>query len=245
MPEFAVPDALAQLVQDASQRRKKTEDFHETIELSLNLNLDPRKPGQALRGSLTLPHGTGKKVNLLVLSDDAAVQAKCQELGVTCGGRQLVQDVKDGNVAVDSYERALATPDVSLSSVARLLGPRGLMPNAKSRTLLSPDELVNILEDQVSGKEVLYRTEKNGIVHIPVGKANMSTEALLENVGSCLQGIHQVKPDAYGKGKKPSKNAKYLLRAHLSTTQGKGSKRLDLRTVDPTSAFFLSSVEAK
>jgi large subunit ribosomal protein L1 len=221
----------------------------ETIELSLNLNLDPRKPGQALRGSLSLPHGTGKTSTAIVFTNDTALQEAALKAGALhAGGDSLVEQVLQGEVSVDSFDRALASSDMMpllSKKVARLLGPRGLMPNAKVGTLVPADELLEALDTQLTGKELQFRTEKEGIVHVPVGMGSFGTKKLLENIGQVMKTIFESKPESFGKGKKKGasgKGTKYMLRASLSSTQGPGM-RLDLRTVDPTSAFFLSSVE--
>jgi large subunit ribosomal protein L1 len=223
----------------------------ETIELSLNLNLDPRKPGQALRGSLSLPHGTGKVIRTIVFTNDPDIQEAALKAGALhAGGDTLIDQVLQGEVSVDSFDRAVASSDMmpTLSKkVARLLGPRGLMPNAKVGTLVAADELLVALDTQLTGKELQFRTEKEGIVHLPVGKSSFSREKLLDNIGQVMKTIFENKPETFGKGKKSgsiSKGTKYLLKASLSSTQGIGI-RLDLRTVDPTSAFFLKSVDGE
>lgn len=231
----------------------------ETIELALNLNLDPRKPGQALRGSVSLPHGTGKKgVNCVVFTSDEATQEKAKAAGALhAGSEALIDSIVSGEVPVDSFQAALATQDilpVLTKKAARLLGPRGLMPNVKVGTLLkTPQELLAAIEPTIAGKEVSYRTEKQGIIHVAVGKDSFGEKKLLENIGAVMEEIFEAKPESYGKGKKKSggkkgqakkstKQAKYLLKAHLCSTQSPAI-RVDIRTVDPNSAFFLTSAD--
>ena len=219
----------------------------ETIEVAINLNLDPRRPGQALRGSLRLPHGTGKTVRCLVFSSDADLIAKAQSQGHLAGGEDLLESIKAGDVSLDQYSRALATQDMMSpiqKGLARLLGPRGLMPNPKTNTIFeSPSDLWKNLLEQSS--TITFRTESNGILQFPVGKASFPPNQLLENLQAICQTVQEVKPDNYGKGKKKKsvgKNVKYWLKASLSSTQGKGV-RMDLRTVDPTSPFFMKEPE--
>lgn len=219
----------------------------ETIEVAINLNLDPRRPGQALRGSLRLPHGTGKTVQCLVFSSDADLIQKAKAQGHLAGGEDLVEQIKAGEVGLDQYSRALATQEFMGSiqkSLARLLGPRGLMPNPKTNTIFeSPSELWTNLQEQSS--TITFRTESNGILQFPVGKASFDSTHLLENLQAICQTVQEVKPENYGKGKKKKsvgKNVKYWLKASLSSTQGKGV-RMDLRTVDPTSPFFMKEPE--
>ena len=236
----------------------------ETIELALNLNLDPRKPGQALRGSCSLPHGTGKTVSVVVFTNDAELAKSLQEQGgggdnatkgqVVAGGDELIADLASGVVPL-TFDRALATPDMmsSLSSIARLLGPRGLMPNAKVGTIAPPAQLPDVLRQQQAG-QIQYRTDKSGIVHAGVAKGSFTKEQIADNIQAFMNTLQEVKPDSFGKGKKKgggggkgkggggNKNAKYYLKAHVTSTQGKGVQ-VDLRTVDPTSTFFMGEVE--
>lgn len=267
IPEIPLLDAMDDLLRSADQRRrrrqrkylrnnnnKEEDNTHhpdETVEIVVNLNLDPRKPGQALRGSVNLPHGTGKTIQCVVFTQDADLQAAVKQHGATAtGGEELIDEIVNGTVPVDSFQRALATSDmmpILSRKAARLLGPRGLMPNAKSNTLFpKSQDLLQALETQLAGKEAPYRTEKEGIVHVPVGKVSFGQDKIVENIGQVMKELLAVKPEQYGKGKKSSKatgkSAKYFLKASVSTTQGKGV-RLDLRTVDPSSPFFLNRVE--
>lgn len=255
-PEFAITHALQDLLDDIERRQEKrlleaernkkegVKKVDETIEISVNLNLDPKKPGQALRGSVSLPHGSGKTVNCIVLTSDESLQQEATKAGALhVGGADLVGSIKDGTVPID-FERTLATPEMmdALKPIARLLGPRGLMPNPKSGTLLPPEDLIAALETQRMGREVPYRTDREGIVHLRVGKGSFGLEPLLGNVGAIMKEIFAVKPEQYGKGKKVGKGTKYLLKAAVSSTQGPGI-RVDLRTLDPSSAFFLKAAD--
>lgn len=263
-PEFPVADALNQVLHDIKQRnlnrnnkwkrngKEERDPPDETIEMALNLNLDPRKPGQALRGSISLPHGTGKKgVECIVFTGNADLKESCLKVGaVHAGGEEIIDQIADGTIPINNVGQCLATTDImpTLSKkLARILGPRGIMPNAKVGTLVQdPSDLLGTLETQVAGKEITYRTEKEGIVHVIVGKGSFEPDSLLENIGEVMKTIYEVKPESYGKGKKgksTGKGTKYLLKASLTSTQGKGI-RLDLRTIDPSSLFFLKSGDA-
>ncbi len=225
----------------------------ETVELTLNLNVDPRRPGQALRGSLLLPHGTGKTVSCLVFTADPTTQQQAGQAGHRAGGVDLIDQILQGSVSLDGYQRALATKDVMPTvqrQLARLLGPRGLMPNPKTNTVFDDgSSLLTSLREQ--SNTVTYRTDLNGILHFVVGKGSFAPEQLLENVQTICQTVQEIKPEQYGRSKKKKgggkkkvgKNVKYWLRAHLTATQGKGSVRMDLRTVDPTSPFFMKEPE--
>lgn len=239
----------------------------ETIELALNLNLDPRKPGQALRGSCSLPHGTGKTVSVVVFTNDAELAKSIQEQAgggdegeggkgsVVAGGENLISDLADGTIPL-TFDRALATPEImsSLAPLARLLGPRGLMPNAKVGTIVPPSQMMDTIKQQQAG-QIHYRTDKAGIVHAGVAKGSFDKNQIVENVQAFMNEMQEVKPESFGKGKKKggggkgksgggggNKNAKYYLKAHVSSTQGKGVP-VDLRTVDPTSTFFMGEIE--
>eukprot|EP00536_Pseudo-nitzschia_multiseries_P012185 jgi/Psemu1/326719/estExt_fgenesh1_pg.C_4510001 len=283
IPEFSVPTGL-QMVLDSVEERKKLraakwernkderrskgiEDVgeyrnqNETIELAVNLNVDPRRPGQALRGSIVLPHGTGKTVSCIVFTSDPSTIDEAKSQGHEAGGEELVDRILAGETSLDSYQRALATKEslpLVQKQLARLLGPRGLMPNPKTNTVFDEGkELLDALREQSS--TVTYRTESGGIVHFPIGKGNFSSKQLTENLQVICQAVQDAKPEQYGRGKKPkskgggagtkgnskkqSKNVKYWLKAHLTATQGKGSVRLDLRTVDPASPFFMKEPE--
>jgi len=138
-----------------------------------------------------------------------------------------------------------------LSKIARILGPRGLMPNAKLDTIQVAANMADAVKAQSAGM-VQYRTDKNGIVHAGVGRGSFKAEELSENIRELMNTIQNVKPESFGKGKKKDtgggkgksaaakKDAKYYLKAHLTSTQGKGSMNIDLRTVDPTSSYFMS-----
>lgn len=164
---------------------------------------------------------------------------------VAAGGASLVEAIQSGETPLTSFQRTLATPEAMrrLGAVARLLGPRGLMPNPKLGTIVPPDELLEALQQQMSGMSN-YRTDKEGIVHVGLGRGSFGPEKLLDNVRAMMNEIQGIRPESFGKGKKGqkkvSKGTKYFLKAHLSATQGRGSVLVDLRTIDPTSAFFMT-----
>lgn len=218
----------------------------ETVELALQLNLDPRKPGQALRGSLSLPHGNGKTFGVAVFTDDANIAAQAMERGaVAAGGTSLIESIQNGDTSITSFERTIASPEMmsQLSSIARLLGPRGLMPNPKLNTIVPQSELLEAMERQMSGMSN-YRTDREGIVRLGIGRGSFGMDKLLDNVRDLMNEIQNVKPESFGRGKKGqkkvAKGTKYYLKAHLSSTQSRGSVLVDLRTIDPTSSFFMS-----
>jgi large subunit ribosomal protein L1 len=259
-----VVKALDNLMEGIQQRREKREakwnrnadvrrakgikeqgaywNVDETVELALNLNLDPRKPGQALRGTMALPHGTGKVVKALVFVDDEDdIEKLNAPKGTTIGGPSLIEGIMDGTASLDGYDRAYATPEAMsrLGKAARLLGPKGLYPNAKTGSIVPLDKLPDVLSSLNS--IVTYRTDKQGIVHAGIGKGSFSSDALLDNIRTFMNGIQEVKPtEGHGKGKKASTKAKYYLSAFLASSQGP-SQKVDLRSLDPTSTFFMAT----
>jgi len=264
-PSYAIADALEEVLAGVSDRREKRaarwernrdkrvltgikvdgpyRNTNETIELVLNLNLDLRKPGQSIRGSLPLPHGTGKRQSIAVFTSDPSTATASTAAGATLtGGTDLIESILAGDTPVN-FDRALATPEMmpSLSKIARILGPKGLMPNAKVGTIQDVGEdMVEAVGRQVEGM-LQYRAEKNGIVHLGVGKGDFEYEELLDNIKTVLDELQEVKPEKFGKGKSGgSKVAKYFLKAFLTATQGK-SVNLDMRTVDPTSTFYMET----
>lgn len=277
IPEFPVPIAI-QMVLDSAEERKirRIDDWernkdkrllkgliddaggyrnqNETIELAINLNVDPRRQGQALRGSIVLPYGTGKSVSCLVFTSDKAVMEEASRIGHAAGGEELIDKIISSELPIDQYRRALATKDtlpMLQKKLARLLGPRGLMPNIKMNTVFDEGSvLLESLKDQ--SNTVTYRTDSCGVIHLPIGKGTFTKQEIFANLQAICQAVQDAKPEQYGKAKKKSggsgkskkqsKNVKYWLKAHLSATQGR-SVRLDLRTVDPTSPFFMNEPE--
>lgn len=229
----------------------------ETVELYLNMNLDPRKPGQALRGSVALPHGTGKKVVLAVFSstcegeDNLFARDMVTSAGATLvGGADLIQQIKDGTIPLN-FTRAIATQEILplvQKELGRMLGPRQLMPNAKTGTVLppsaSPEDISEAVQSQTRGM-VNFKTDPNGIVHAPIGKASFGEEKIFDNLRTMLMAVQQNKPSVEKIGRRKQKRGfsgkgKYFLSGFLSSTQGRGIA-LKLRSLDPTSDFFLAS----
>lgn len=227
----------------------------ETVEIYLNMNLDPRKPGQALRGSVALPHGTGRKVALAVFSstcagdDNLFVRDMVTSAGATLvGGEDLIQQIKDGTIPLN-FTRAIATQEILpllQKQLGRLLGPRQLMPNAKTGTVLppsaTPEDISAAVQTQIQGM-VNYKTDPNGIIHAPIGKASFGKEKILENMRSLLMAVQDSKPTVEKIGRRKQKKGsagKYFLSGYLGATQGRGIA-VKIKSLDPTSRFFLDS----
>jgi large subunit ribosomal protein L1 len=191
--------------------------FDETVEVAFRLGVDPRKADQMIRGTVSLPQGTGKEVRVAVFAQgDAAREA--QDAGAdVVGADDLVERVEGGFL---DFDVAIATPDLmgKVGKLGRTLGPRGLMPNPKTGTV-TPD-VAKAVSEFKAGK-VEYRTDRYGNVHVPVGKVSFERDALVANYHAVLEEILRAKP-ASAKGR-------YLKSASLSSTMGPGIK------LDPTS----------
>lgn len=167
-----------------------TAKFDETIEIAVNLNIDPRKADQNLRGIVQLPHGTGKTYRVAVFAKGPKAQ-EAQEAGADIvGAEDLAEKIQAGDI---QFDRCIATPDMMgvVGRVGRILGPRGLMPNPKLNTVTM--DVSNAVK-AVKGGQVEYRAEKAGIVHSGVGKASFSEQALVENITAYMDALQKAKP---------------------------------------------------
>ncbi|HPK02675.1 MAG TPA: 50S ribosomal protein L1 [Candidatus Sumerlaeota bacterium] len=186
--------------------------FDESVDLDLRLGVDPRNAEQQVRGTVNLPHGTGKKVRVAVFAKgDAAREA--EEAGAdVVGAEDLVQKIQGGFLEFDA---AVATPDMmrEVSKIGRVLGPRGLMPNPKTGTVTN--NVSQVVQELKAGK-VEYRLDRNANVHCTVGKKSFAEEALAENVQTLIDAIQRARP-ASAKGV-------FMRSATLSTTMGPGIK---------------------
>jgi large subunit ribosomal protein L1 len=189
--------------------------FDETVELAMNLNIDPRKADQSVRGVISLPHGTGKAMRVAVFArGDKAEAAKTAGADIV-GAEDLAEKIQGGQI---DFDRCIATPDMMaiVGRLGKVLGPRGLMPNPKLGTVTA--DVVQAVKD-AKGGQVQYRAEKAGIVHAGVGKVSFSEAALIENVRALVGAISRAKPSGI--------KGSYIKRASLSSTMGPGIK-LDL-----------------
>jgi large subunit ribosomal protein L1 len=201
------PKEAFELIKQLSNRK-----FDETVEAAFKLGVDPRKADQMLRGTVSLPSGTGKDVRVAVFAaGDAAREA--QEAGAdVVGTDDLVDRIQKGFL---DFDVAIATPDLmgQVGKLGRVLGPRGLMPNPKTGTVTN--EVGKTVGDFKGGK-VEYRTDRYGNVQVPLGKVSFSTDALVKNYGAVLDEIVRAKPAA-AKGR-------YLKSISTSSTMGPGIK---------------------
>ena len=185
--------------------------FDESLEIAVKLGIDVSKADQNIRGMLSLPNGTGHKVRVAVCtvnSQDEATKAGADVIG----GEELIEKVANGFL---DFDRVIATPDMmpKMSRVARVLGPKGLMPNPKLGTVTT-----NVAEAVKTAKagQIEYRADKSGIVHAGIGKMSFATDKLVENANALIDQLKKVKP-ASAKGQ-------YILGCSVATTQGPGLK---------------------
>ena len=185
--------------------------FDESLEIAVKLGIDVTKADQNIRGMLSLPNGTGKKVRVAVFTVNSQDEAKKAGADVV-GGEELIEKVANGFL---DFDRVIATPDMmpKMSKVARVLGPKGLMPNPKLGTVTN-----NVAEAIANAKagQIEYRAEKKGIIHAGIGKMSFETAKLVENANALIEQLKKVKP-ASAKGQ-------YILGCSVATTQGPGLK---------------------
>lgn len=185
--------------------------FDETLEIAIRLGVDVAKADQNIRGMLALPNGTGKSVRVAVFTVNSQDEAKKAGADVV-GGEDLIEKVAAGEI---NFDRVIATPDMmpKMSKVARVLGPKGLMPNPKLGTVTN-----NVAEAVATAKagQIEYRAEKNGIVHAGIGKMSFSTDKLVENANALIEQLKKVRP--------ASVKGQYILSCSVATTQGPGLK---------------------
>jgi large subunit ribosomal protein L1 len=185
--------------------------FDESLEIAIRLGVDVTKADQNIRGMLSLPNGTGKTVRVAVFTVNSADEAKKAGADVI-GGEELIEKVAGGEI---NFDRVIATPDMmpKMSKIARVLGPKGLMPNPKLGTVTN-----NVAEAVKTAKagQIEYRAEKNGIIHAGIGKMSFTTEQLVENANALIEQLKKIKPS--------SVKGQYMLGAAVATTQGPGLK---------------------
>lgn len=200
-------------LEDAVSLVKKTAraKFDETVDLAVNLGVDPKQADQMVRGTVVLPHGTGKTVKVLVFAKGEK-EKEAREAGADYVGAEDLAD-KIQKEGWTDFDTVVATPDIMglVGRLGKVLGPRGLMPNPKTGTVTF--DIAKAIKDIRAGK-VEYRVEKAGIVHVPVGKVSFDEKKLYENAKSVLESILKAKPS--------SSKGKYLKAASISTTMGPG-----------------------
>ncbi len=202
----------AYAIEEAVDLVKKTAGtkFVESVDIAVRLGVDPRKADQMVRGTVSLPNGTGKEVRVLVLAkppkDEEAKEAGADHVGL----EEYIEKIKGGWTDVDVV---IATPDLmsEVGKLGKILGPRGLMPNPKSGTVTND---IGAAVKEVKAGKIEFRVDKAGVVHATVGKVNFENRQLVENIKTFLSTIQRLKP--------PSAKGQYIKSVHLSSTMGPG-----------------------
>lgn len=206
---YPLPEAVKLVKTNASSK------FDETIEVAVNLGVDPRHADQMVRGTVSLPHGTGKSLRVAVFAKgDKAVEAEAAGADIV-GAEDLMERMQGGEL---NFDRCIATPDMMavVGRLGKILGPKGLMPNPKLGTVTM--DVKGAVEAAKAG-QIEYRVEKAGIVHAGVGKASFSEEAIAENVSTLIDALNRAKPSG-AKGT-------YMKKVSISSSMGPGV-RVDL-----------------
>ena len=204
--EYSINEAVG-IIKDL-----KALNFDETIEIAINLGVDPRHADQNIRVTSSLPNGSGKKVKILVLSNETDIKKSIEAGADYAGNDDFLQKLESGWSDIDTI---VAHPSImpKLGKLGKILGPKGLMPNPKSGTVSS--NVVDSVKDIKSGR-IELRVDKNGIVHAPIGKKSFSSEHLVENYNFVLKTISSSKP--------PSFKGTFLKKITISSTMGPGLK---------------------
>ena len=201
---YVIDEALA-LLKDMPRAK-----FEESVDVSVNLGVDPRKSDQAVRSATVLPNGTGKTVRVAVFTQGANADAAKEAGADIVGMEELAEEVKKGNM---DFDVVIASPDAMrvVGALGQILGPRGLMPNPKVGTV-TPD-VATAVKNAKSG-QVRYRTDKAGIIHCPIGKVGFEVNALRENLEALLTDLIKAKPS--------SAKGVYMKKVTVSSTMGPG-----------------------
>jgi large subunit ribosomal protein L1 len=189
-----------------------TAKFDESVDLAARLGVDPRRPEQMVRGTVVLPHGTGKKVRVLVFAKGEK-ETEAKKAGADyVGSEEFIEKIKKGWL---DFDKVVATPDMmgAVGKLGKILGPRGLMPNPKLGTVTF--DIAKAVEELKAGK-VEYRVDKAGNIHVPLGKVSFGSEKLEENFMAIMEAIIKAKP--------PASKGTYLRALNISTTMGPAIK---------------------
>jgi len=186
--------------------------FDESVDMAVRLGVDPRRADQMVRGTVLLPNGTGKTVRVLVFAKGEKEKEALDSGADYAGSDELIEKIKGGWL---EFDKTVATPDMmgAVGKIGKILGPRGLMPNAKLGTVTF--EVAKVVKEIKAGK-IEFRVEKSGVVHAPVGRVSLGAEKLLQNIASFMDTIVRLKP--------ASSKGIYLKSIALSTTMGPGIK---------------------
>ncbi len=210
--EYSLEEAVAKVKELAYTK------FDETVDLAFNLGVDPRKSEQMVRGTVVLPHGTGKSVRVLVFAKGEK-EKEARDAGADfVGAEDLVEKITKGWL---DFDKVVATPDIMgvVGRLGKILGPRGLMPNPKLGTVTFD---VGKAVKEIKAGKVEYKAEKAGIVHVPIGKVSFDQQKLVENARAIIDSVSRAKPS--------TSKGKYMQKLSISSTMGPGLK-IDVNSV--------------
>ncbi len=210
--EYPIEDAI-KLVKEMAYVK-----FDETVDLAFNLGVDPRKSDQMVRGTVVLPHGTGKSVRVLVFAKGEK-EKEARDAGADfVGAEDMVEKITKGWL---DFDKVVATPDIMgvVGRLGKVLGPRGLMPNPKLGTVTFD---VGKAVKEIKAGKVEYRAEKAGVVHVPIGKVSFDQQKLVDNAKAIIESVVKAKPS--------TSKGKYIKKVSVSSTMGPGLK-IDVASV--------------
>jgi large subunit ribosomal protein L1 len=207
------PQEAIELVKQMAHAR-----FDETVELHLQMGVDPRNASQQVRGIAIVPHGLGKKVRILVFAQGEAERIASSAGADYVGSDELIKKIEEGWL---DFDVAMATPDMMgrVGKLGKILGRRGLMPNPKSGTVVPADDLPRIIKDAGKGR-VEFKLDRTAIIHVPLGKVSFEADKLLDNLTAVIEAVVKAKPSGV--------KGQYVKTASLASTMGPGIK-LDLK----------------
>ncbi|WP_166984367.1 50S ribosomal protein L1 [Paramicrobacterium fandaimingii] len=199
------PDEAVALAKETGSSK-----FNSTVEVALKLSVDPRKADQMVRGTVILPHGTGKTARVIVFATGAAAEAAIEAGADEVGGDELIEKVAEGYT---DFDTAVSTPELmgKVGRLGKVLGPRGLMPNPKTGTV-TPNVAQAV--NDIKGGKIAFRVDKHANIHFVVGKASFSAEQLSENINTALEEVVRLRPT--------SSKGRYIQKGAVSTTFGPG-----------------------